>query len=99
MKAIIKTGGKQYCVEENTEIYVEKLAGVAGDKVTFDQVLMLDSEVGTPFISGANVEGEIIKQGKGKKLTIFKYRPKKDSRNKKGHRQPYTLVKITKINK
>lgn len=99
MKAIIKTGGKQYCVEQGTEIFVEKLPQEAGSKVTFDEVLMLGDEVGTPNVAGASVEGEIVKHGKGKKLTIFKYRPKKDSRNKKGHRQPYTLVKITKVGK
>lgn len=99
MKAIIKTGGKQYSVEEGSQIYVEALPGEAGDKVTFDEVLMLGDEVGTPFIKGASVSGEIVKHGKGKKITIFKYRPKKDSRNKKGHRQQYTLVKITKVGK
>lgn len=83
MKAIIKTGGKQYSVEEGSQIYVETLPGEAGDKVTFDEVLMLGDEVGTPFIKGASVSGEIVKHGKGKKITIFKYRPKKDSRNKK----------------
>ena len=60
---------------------------------------MLGDEVGTPYISGATVTGEIVKHGKGKKLTIFKYRPKKDSKSKTGHRQPYTLVKITKVGK
>ena len=99
MKAIIKTGGKQYSVEEGSQIYVETLPGEAGDKVTFDEVLMLGDEVGTPFIKGASVSGEIVKHGKGKKITIFKYRPKKDSRNKKGHRQQYTLVKIIKVGK
>ncbi len=99
MKAIIKTGGKQYTVEKDTEIYVEKLVGEPGDSVTFDEVLMLGDEVGTPYISGATVTGEIVKHGKGKKLTIFKYRPKKDSKSKTGHRQPYTLVKITKVGK
>lgn len=99
MKAIIKTGGKQYSVEEGSQIYVETLPGEAGDKVTFDEVLMLGDEVGTPFIKGASVSGEIVKHGKCKKITIFKYRPKKDSRNKKGHRQQYTLVKITKVGK
>ena len=99
MKAIIKTGGKQYTVEKDTEIYVEKLVAEPGDSVTFDEVLMLGDEVGTPYISGATVTGEIVKHGKGKKLTIFKYRPKKDSKSKTGHRQPYTLVKITKVGK
>lgn len=99
MKAIIKTGGKQYSVEEGSQIYVETLKGNAGDSVSFDEVLMLGDEVGTPFVKGASVSGKIVKHGKGKKLTIFKYRPKKDSRNKKGHRQQYTLVEITKVGK
>ncbi len=99
MKAIVKTGGKQYLVEKDTEIYIEKLAGNPGDKVDFNEVLMLGEELGDPFVKGAKVSGEIVKQGKGKKLTIFKYRPKKDSRNKKGHRQLYTLVKITNVGK
>ena len=76
MKAIIKTGGKQYTVEEGTEIYVEKLTGNAGDKVTFDKVLMLDGKFGRPYVSGAKVTGEIVKQGKQKKIVVFKYRQK-----------------------
>lgn len=71
MKAIIKTGGKQYSVEEGSQIYVETLPGEAGDKVTFDEVLMLGDEVGTPFIKGASVSGEIVKHGKGKKLLFL----------------------------
>ncbi|WOO89920.1 50S ribosomal protein L21 [Mollicutes bacterium LVI A0078] len=97
MNAIIKTGGKQYRVEEGREIFVEKLAGEAGDTVTFDEVIMVGDKIGTPFVDGAKVEGEIVKQGKGKKITIFKFKAKKDYRNKKGHRQQYTKVKITNI--
>jgi large subunit ribosomal protein L21 len=97
MFAIIKTGGKQYRVQANDEIYVEKLSAEAGSKVTFDEVLMLNDEIGTPFIKGATVEGEVVKNGKGKKIVIFKYKPKKDYRRKTGHRQEYTLVKITKV--
>ncbi len=97
MNAIIKTGGKQYRVEEGREIFVEKLAGEAGETVTFDEVIMVGDKIGTPFVEGATVEGEIVKQGKGKKITIFKFKAKKDYRNKKGHRQQYTKVKITNI--
>ncbi|NLJ70707.1 MAG: 50S ribosomal protein L21 [Clostridiaceae bacterium] len=101
MYAIIKTGGKQYKVAEKDVIYIEKLEGEAGDEITFDQVLALSKDdtiqVGSPFVDGAVVKGEIVKQGKGKKITIFKYRPKKTYRRKMGHRQPYTCVKITSI--
>ena len=99
MKAIIKTGGKQYIVENGTEIYIEKIAGEAGDKVVFEEVLKLGDKIGTPFVSGAKVTGEIVKQGKQRKIHIFKYRAKKDSKSKIGHRQPYTLVKITDLGK
>ncbi len=98
MNAVIKVGGKQYYVTEGSEIYVEKLNVSAGDKVVFDQVLMLDSKIGNPIVSNAKVEGEVIKHGKQKKLVIFKYKNKsKSNRKKQGHRQPYTKVKITKI--
>ncbi len=98
MKAVIKTGGKQYCVEEGSIIYVEKLEGNEGDKVTFSEVLMLDKKVGTPTVKGASVEGVIVKHGKGAKIKIFKYKPNTTStRKKQGHRQPYTKVEIKKI--
>ena len=98
MKAVIKTGGKQYYVEEGNVIYVEKLDGNVGDKVTFDEVLMLGDKLGTPTVKGAKVEGEIVKHGKGKKIKIFTYKPNTTStRKKQGHRQPYTEVRITKI--
>lgn len=97
MKAIIETGGKQYAVEEGSEIYVEKLAGEAGDKVTFDKVLMADGKVGQPYLSGVKVVGEIVKQGKQRKVIIFKYNPKKNYHKKQGHRQPYTKVVIKSI--
>ena len=97
MKAVIKTGGKQYYVEEGSVIYVEKLDGEAGSKVTFDEVLMLGETVGNPFVKGAKVTGEIVKHGKGKKIKIFTYKPNTTStRKKQGHRQPYTEVKINK---
>ena len=97
MKAIIETGGKQYYVSEGSVIYVEKIDGTEGDKVVFDKVLMSDCVVGNPYV-GNKVEGVILKQGKQKKLTIFRYKPNKNStRLKKGHRQPYTKVEIKKI--
>jgi len=98
MKAVIKTGGKQYYVEEGNTIFVEKLEGNVGDKVTFDEVLMLGSNIGNPTIKGAKVIGEIVKHGKNKKIKIFTYKPNTTStRKKQGHRQPYTEVKINKI--
>ena len=97
MKAIIETGGKQYIVSEGSVIFVEKLD--SEDKVTFDKVLMLDGNVGSPYVDGASVEGKVVKQGKGRKIRIFKYVNKqKSTRKHQGHRQPYTKVEITKIN-
>ena len=88
MKAIIETGGKQYYVSEGTVIYVEKLDGAEGDKVVFDKVLMANGVVGNPYVA-SKVEGVIVKQGKQKKITVFRYKPNK--------RQPYTKVEIKKI--
>ena len=99
MNAVIKTGGKQYRVAEGSVIYVEKLEGNDGDKVVFDEVLMLDSKVGNPYVSNASVEGVIVKQGKKKKIRVFKYSQKdRSNRRTLGHRQPYTKVEIKKIN-
>ena len=101
MKAVIVTGGKQYTVSEGDVLYIEKLGAEAEATVTFDQVLAVldgeNSKVGTPVVAGASVEAKVIKNGKGKKITVFKYRPKKDSKSIRGHRQPYTKVEITKI--
>jgi large subunit ribosomal protein L21 len=98
MKAIIETGGKQYSVEEGSIIYVEKLDVEEGKKVVFDKVLMSNGVVGNPYVEGSKVEGVVLKNGKGKKLTIFTYKPNKTStRKKQGHRQPYTKVEIKKI--
>ena len=98
MKAIIETGGKQYSVEEVSIIYVEKLDVEEGKKVVFDKVLMSNGVVGNPYVEGSKVEGVVLKNGKGKKLTIFTYKPNKTStRKKQGHRQPYTKVEIKKI--
>lgn len=101
MKAVIVTGGKQYTVAEGDVIYIEKLGVEAEQTVTFDQVLAVmdgeNSKLGTPVVSGATVEGKVVKNGKSKKVVVFKYRPKKDSKSLRGHRQPYTKVEITKI--
>ena len=97
MKAIIETGGKQYTVTEGSEIFIEKVEGKEKDKVTFDKVLMLEDKVGTPYVSGAKVTGEIVKQGKQKKIVIFKYRQKTNFHKTQGHRQPYTKVVIKSV--
>jgi len=99
MNAVIKVGGKQYYVTEGSEIFVEKLNANAGDVVKFEQVLMLDSKIGNPYLTNVTVEGEVIKNGKQKKIKVFKYKSKdRSNRKKQGHRQPYTKIKITKIN-
>lgn len=101
MNAIIVTGGKQYKVSEGDVVYIEKLEQEAGDTVKFDQVLaVIDGEkatFGTPVVEGACVEAKIVKNGKGKKIRIFKYNAKKGYRKRQGHRQPYTKVEIAKI--
>lgn len=97
MKAIFVTGGKQYYVSENDELYVEKITGEIGSTVEFDQVLFLDDKAGTPYVSGAKVICEIVKHGKQKKIIVFKYKPKKKYRKKQGHRQPYTKLIVKKI--
>lgn len=97
MKAVIETGGKQYYVSEGSEIYVEKLGLDEGSKVSFDKVLMLDDKVGAPYLTNVVVEGEVVKNGKQKKIIVYKYNAKKKYRNKQGHRQPYTKVVIKSI--
>ena len=101
MKAIIVTGGKQYTVAEGDIIFVEKLNAEESATVNFEQVLaVLDGEntkIGTPVVEGAKVEAKVVKNGKGKKITIFRYKAKKNEKKKIGHRQPYTKVEITKI--
>lgn len=99
--AIIKTGGKQIKVEAGQTVYVEKLDVEEGKEVTFDQVVLLGGDktvVGTPLVSGASVVGTVDKQGKQKKVVTYKYKPKKGSHRKQGHRQPYTKVTIKAIN-
>ena len=99
--AIIETGGKQYRVAEGDVIFVEKLAAEEGASVTFDKVLAVIDEAastfGAPYVEGASVSGKVLKQGKSKKIRVFKMKPKKGYRNTKGHRQPYTKVEIGAI--
>lgn len=102
MYAIIETGGKQYQVSEGDVIFVEKLDAEAEASITIDKVVAVGKEdgivVGTPYVDGANVAATVVKNGKGKKITVFTYKPKKDSKRKLGHRQPYTQLKIDAIN-
>jgi large subunit ribosomal protein L21 len=101
MYAIIETGGKQYRVQEGDVITVEKLNVEAGKKVEFDKVLVMnndaDLKIGAPYVEGAKVFGNVLENGKAKKVIIFKYKAKKDERKKQGHRQPYSMVEITGI--
>ena len=101
MNAIIETGGKQYKVAEGDTLFIEKLPVEAGDTVTFDKVLaVLDGDkatFGAPVVEGAKVTASVVKNGRGKKVIVFKYKPKKGYRRKQGHRQPYTKVTIGKI--
>ena len=101
MYAVIKTGGKQYVVREGDVLRVEKLDAEEGANITFDEVLAVGHDdglkVGTPVVEGAKVEAKVLKHGKGKKIIVFKYKPKKNYRKKQGHRQPYTEVQISKI--
>ena len=101
MYAVIKTGGKQYRVAKDDVVTIERVAGDAGAKVEFDQVLMVGSgasvKVGTPIVSGAKVTAEVVEQTRGPKLIAFKKRRRKNSRRKKGHRQDLSTVRITSI--
>jgi len=101
MLAVIKTGGKQYLVSPGKKIKIEKLDKKEGGEITFHEVLLLEKqkklEIGTPFVKGAKVIGKVLRQGKGKKIIVFKYKPKKRYKVKKGHRQSYTEVEILKI--
>ena len=102
MYAIFETGGKQYKVEQGSVVFVEKLDVAEGEKVTFDKVLAVadgdNVTVGAPVVAGASVAGTVTKQGKAKKIYVFKMKRKKNERSKKGHRQPYTKVTIESIN-
>lgn len=104
MYAVIQTGGKQYRVEPGKTVVVEKLDGDKGAQVTFDQVLLVSSgdggsvTIGQPIVANAKVTGEIVEQGRGPKLVVFKFRRRKNYVRKNGHRQDYTAVKIAAIN-
>ncbi|MDR2655447.1 MAG: 50S ribosomal protein L21 [Oscillospiraceae bacterium] len=101
MYAVIKTGGKQYKVSEGDVIFIEKLQAEADETVSFGEVVAVSSDAGfkagSPSIEGASVSAKVLKNGKGKKIVVFNYRSKKDSKRKMGHRQPYTKVQIESI--
>ena len=101
MLAVIRTGGKQYLVSPGDKIKIEKLDVEEGKEAVFDQVLLMEknkkTEIGTPLIKGAKVIGKVLRHAKGKKLIIFKYKPKKRYKKKTGHRQPFTEIEILKI--
>lgn len=102
MYAIIETGGKQYKVEQGTELYIEKLHAADGETVEFDQVVLVNKDgqvvVGSPTIEGATVSAKVERHGRGQKIIVYKYKAKKNYRRKQGHRQPYTKVVIESIN-
>ena len=103
MFAVIETGGKQYKVSEGDVIFVEKIDAEANSEVTFDKVVSVSKRsgsisVGKPYVKDATVTATLLKNGKGKKVTVFTYKPKKDSKRKLGHRQPYSQVRIETIN-
>ncbi|OPX98177.1 MAG: 50S ribosomal protein L21 [Syntrophorhabdus sp. PtaU1.Bin002] len=101
MYAIIQSGGKQYRVAEGRRVKLEKLFKNAGDEVRIEEVLVMNDGsstiIGNPYVEGASVNGKVISQGKGRKVIVFKYKRRKDSKTKKGHRQPYTEVLVEKI--
>ncbi|MGL4950700.1 MAG: 50S ribosomal protein L21 [Mycoplasma sp.] len=97
MFAIFQTGGKQYKVQQGENIYVEKLDIEPGKKITFNEIMMVDSKIGTPFVEGANVVATVVKHGKGEKIKIIKFKSKKHHMKRQGHRQPYTKLVIDSI--
>ena len=100
MYAIIEACGRQYKVQEGDVVFFEKLDTEEGKKVTFDKVILVSDEkveVGNPYVTGVKVEGKVVSHGKGKKVLVFKYKPKKNERKTRGHRQEYTKVEITSI--
>ena len=102
MYAIIEACGRQYKVQEGETVFFEKLDTEEGKKVTFDKVILVSDEkveVGNPYVTGVKVEGKVVSHGKGKKVLVFKYKPKKNERKTRGHRQEYTKVEITSIKK
>lgn len=100
MYAIIQTGGKQYKVQAGDELLVEKLGAQEGEEIAFDVLLISDDngvQVGKPLVEGVSAKAKVLEHGKGKKVIVFKYKPKKNYRKKQGHRQPYTRVEILSI--
>src|SRR5690554_1406537 len=97
MYAVFETGGKQYRVTEDDVLYVEKLNAAEGSGIVFENVLTAGDKIGNPYVKGAKVTAVVEKHGKNKKIIVFKYKPKKNYHKKQGHRQPYTKIKITKI--
>ncbi|HHX78861.1 MAG TPA: 50S ribosomal protein L21 [Acholeplasmataceae bacterium] len=97
MYAIIETGGKQYYVSENDVLYIEKLEVNEGEEIIFDQVLMINGKIGSPYVKGAVVKANVEKHGRGKKIIVYKYKSKKNYHKKQGHRQSYTKVQITAL--
>ena len=102
MYAVIAACGRQYKVQKGDVVFFEKLDSEEGKTVSFDKVVLVSDEgkvqVGNPYVSGAKVEGKVVAHGKGKKITVFKYKPKKNERKTQGHRQEYTKVEITAVN-
>ncbi len=97
MFAIFQTGGKQYKVQQGESIYVEKLDNKPGESITFNEIMMVDSKIGTPFVQGASVTAKVVKHGKGPKIRIIKFKSKKHHLKRQGHRQPYTQLLIESI--
>ncbi|WP_025755312.1 50S ribosomal protein L21 [Mycoplasmopsis cricetuli] len=97
MLAIIETGGKQLLVKEDQTIFIEKIEGEEGSTVTFDKVLLVNGKIGQPYVKNALVSGIIEKQGKSKKIIVYRHNAKSTHKRKLGHRQPYTRIKITSI--
>ncbi|AHH45127.1 50S ribosomal protein L21 [Mesomycoplasma bovoculi] len=97
MFAIIKTGGKQLIVKKDETIFIEKIEGEVGQEIEFSEVLFINGKVGKPFVENAKVVGTIEKQGKSKKIVVYRHNPKSTHKRKLGHRQPYTRVKITSL--
>ena len=97
MFAIIETGGKQIIVKTGDSIFIEKIEGKEGDKVKFDKVLVVNENIGSPYLKGFSVVGKIEKQGKAKKIVVYRHNAKSTHKRKLGHRQPYTRVKILSI--
>jgi large subunit ribosomal protein L21 len=101
MYAVIETGGKQYRILEGDSIYIEKLGVEEGDDIVFDKIVAVGKDeglvAGTPYVEGAKVLAKVVKNGKAKKIMVFKYKAKKNYRKRQGHRQPYTKVQIEKI--